>query len=220
MRRWINGLLVVCFTVGLGSCADGDPALAIQFHGVPDANCLLSESTDTFRPFGVYDLRAVGPYVFSGIVAAQLQSRASDVQIDPNALYLEGYEVELQDLDGNRLEFAGLENPYFVRTTGVIEPVTSPGSVALGIATATIIRDSYQSTLLSFLSPGSGQLYSIIAELRVSGETQGGIRTTSRPFRYPIELCYGCLDDCNRAGEGACLPGQDDYYYCSSMATP
>ena len=56
-----------------------------------------------------------------------------------------------------------------------------------------------------------------LLEVRAGGTTFGGFSQRSAPFRWPIDFCEGCLNNCFADAdelENSCLPGQD--WCCST----
>ncbi len=112
----------------------------------------------------------------------------------------------------------GFPNPYSVDTSAVLASGVGAGaSPSMDVAAGTGIPTAYQGLILSALAETG--FTSVILSIRAGGTTRGGFSQRSAPFRWPVDICTGCLDDCPDAGEDAdesCLPGQDIWTYCTA----
>ena len=217
-------LVLVVLIASFGGCADGDPGISIQGNFAPDDPCTYGGDPGTASLFfGTYDLAIQRGYQFGGLIQNQMVSNDTDLDQNKNDFFVEGYEVELKRLNGERIELGdGTTNPYTITVSGFVPSAASTGSSGFGSAAAFIIPEDYVGVLADFLgaSPSPADIVSINVELKVFGETLGGLSTTSRPYNYTIRLCVGCLASCsedpdeNTDRNMHCLAGQDDGLYC------
>ena len=108
----------------------------------------------------------------------------------------------------------GLVNPYRVDTSAVLE-ATEGGGPSEEVAAALGIPSSYQSALAG--------IPSVILSIRAGGTTFGGFSQRSAPFRWPVDICEGCLTVPACTPEQAveqCLPGQDGSPGCATIVDP
>src|SRR5690606_36398352 len=101
-----------------------------------------------------------------------------------------------------------------------------------GIAEVVLIPNSVGERLQDDLS--SNEVRTLVAEVRVFGDTLGGAELTSGSFNYVIEVCNGCLARYVEDGliggvcnlnlsepliENGCFFGQDGTFDCRYCAT-
>ena len=219
MRRSI--LVAMMLVVAVAGCDRfPDNGLQIAANLPPDSSCEVSADQDTRLLRGLYDLafrNAAGEpsdYFIAPLLESYLVSNALEFQAEQANIQVDNLDITLLLPDGSKpLLPEGLVNPYRVTTSAVIEANESSGGVSQEVAAAIGIPGSYQPVLQSLFD--SGQT-SIILDIRAGGTTFGGFSQRSAPFRWPVELCSGCLDNClSEELEDSCLPGQDIWPYCS-----
>jgi hypothetical protein len=197
-----------------------DNGLQISANLLPDSSCLVSGDQDTRLLRGLYDVAYRDPsgQAANYIVALQVQSylitNAVEFQGEQNNLRVDNLDITLLLPDGTQPVLpGGLTNPYRVTTNAVI-PTTDPGAdPSVEVAAAIGIPALYQDALLQLFPGGSG---SVLLDIRAGGTTFGGFSQRSAVFRWPVDICTGCLEFC--ASEDlldSCLPGQDVWPYCS-----
>ncbi len=135
------------------------------------------------------DVAFTNEYTAALLVGSQLAPRGNKGRLvtEPNHLELHGAEVTLTDLEGKEIE------PGFsVPGTGFVDPSNSeaPG---YGVMFASLIPATVGSRLETQLrAAGVGASKTVIADVRVFGNTLGGLSIESGSFTYPIRVCYGC----------------------------
>lgn len=182
---------------------------------------------------GVLDVAFLRSYEAAVLVANQLTPRGEKDQLrtETQGIQLRGAEVELTTADGAALE------EFSVPAGGFVHPSDSqaPG---YGTAVVTMIPPSRGQALFDALSGGRrGDIRTVIASVRVFGETSGGVEVTSGAFSFPIDVCFGCLIEfpleaiedtgngrlCSGAADGVttsqCLRGQDQKIDCRTCAS-
>jgi hypothetical protein len=136
-------------------------------------------------------------------------------------------EVSLETPDGQRLELAGLPNPYTVTASANLE-VAPDDSFSSSATFSIAIPESYRQPVAdAVFAAGFDEL---IVAFKAIGTTMGGFTQNSATFFWPVQLCNGCLDLCPSqavadalSGEelpASCLPGQDGYFYCQYLIPP
>jgi hypothetical protein len=213
MRR-ASPALALSVLLWLGGCAPEGPTAFVTFNVAPDGNCLVSATGGTvlFYPIGKYDVapgairigqsdtrtnNCNSPYVLNLLVNSYLRPNA-DVMLgraEPNILQVHSAEVQLMTLERQRIDFnrggQNLPNPFRVTTNNSLPPSmgTQPSQ---GIAAVEVIPTAYAAQLDNFGADG----IQILAEIQIFGTTTGDVDIEVRPFVYPIELCYGCMQVC------------------------
>ena len=214
MRRL---LIVGALIVTAYGCRDTD--VGVQILGIipPDENCVFEPDSDVRLTGGTWDIDFPNPqfpadYLTSPVVANQLVSRALDTQAEMNTVRIEFFEVDLQAVDGTRLDTGGLPNPYSTRTSAVI-PV-SLGDVATNeVAVGPGIPSAYAGVVGDLIGPnGFGE---VVMSLRAVGRTAGGLGIRTVRLDWPVIVCRGCLFACGPGSTPTnCIPGQDGREWC------
>ena len=208
MGRHIAALSMICI---LGACAPEGPSAYIDFNLVPDQDCHYDPSgTVEFYGVGYFDISDSGrpgkgtgncahSYFLHLRVNSGLRSN-KDQQLgraEPNVLQVTQVEVTLMDgATGAVIDFnrggVSLENPFLLTTTISLEPSdgTQPGR---NVAAIEAIPVAYAGLLNNFVG---GQ---VMAEIQMYGTTLGDVNVDFKPFRYPIQICKGCLSMCVQA---------------------
>jgi len=241
--RIVGGVMMaVVMGAGLAACADNESSVFIRQVMKP------SESTCTFAADpsavayseGILDVAFRTEYSAGLLVGSQLVQRGSAEQVrtETSRLRIEGSEVRIEDVNGAVIK------EYSVPTSGFIDASagTTPGwgivsTVLLDGATGAAQRDS-------MLSGGTtAEIRRFVSVVKVFGTTLGGQELTSGEFRFPINVCYGCLvafppeaadplkpmPNCLATGDSAsnasssCTMGQDeavDCRVCTSSGYP
>ncbi len=221
MRTFPSTLLATGALALAFGCAPSNPGLVAEGVLSADTMCVVT-ATNAYILEGTLDLQYTGLEAYrsrgiSYIAAFQVgnalinnANRAFPLMADPNRIVISNAEVTLLDGGEQTLSLAGLPNPYLVPADGAIASTESMDPT-LGIAAATIITDAYGQALAQRYTSGG----SIVARVRIIGQTAGGATLTTGPVVFPIHLCVGCLfrGACdsmhNPITSLSCLPGQD-----------
>ncbi|KPK15566.1 MAG: hypothetical protein AMJ62_08615 [Myxococcales bacterium SG8_38] len=223
MRRFI---LVALMAVTVTGC-DRFPDLSIQVVAnlQPDEdNCSVSADQQEVWLAGVYDLNVQRDYFITPRIESYLVDNALEFQGQQGNIQIDSFDITLLLPDGTKPELgADLPNPYRVTTSVVIPVNEAAGAASLGAAAAIGIPASYYDVLVDIVNTTSFR--SIVLEIVANGETSGGFRQQSPPFRWPIEFCVGCLGAiCEEPAELfdplGCFPGQDGWQYCGEIVPP
>ncbi len=216
-------------TLGSSGCADNDSMLFVrQVIAVVAPECIAKPDVGgLFRSQGVLDVAFSLRYDAALLVGNQLTKRGDrdQVRTETSRVALRGSEVRLLDTSER------LVAEFTVPGSGFVDPASgdAPG---LGVMGTTLIP---QSVGQKFAATGGGGQVTLIANVRVFGETLGGDDVESAELTYPIVVCNGCLvafpveaDDPVRTGYQCTLPdepltgdtgsqcifGQDEAYDC------
>lgn len=227
MSRIILVAMVLAVTVA-GCNRFPDNGLQISANLLPDSSCFVSGDQDERLLRGLWDVnyRTAGSgqpssYAVALQVQSYLISNALEFQGEQGNLQVDNLDITILLPDGTKPVLpGGLNNPYRVTTSAVL-PVTEPGGdPALDVAAAIGIPASYQDAVVQVAADNN--VPSVLLDIRAGGTTFGGFSQRSAPFRWPVDLCFGCLDasvldpTCESEElEDSCLPGQDRWIYCT-----
>lgn len=208
-------LVAIMLALSLGGCVDDNISVFIRGNIAPeieDGLCTYSPSSMSGLTQGRWDIAGSqnysGNYIVNVAVVNQIQARASTVASEPNGVQITGAEVTLRDLAGDPIAFGGLPNPFSVPASVYIAPANGPdGTSASAVSIVAVPRD-YGASLMAAGNVDT----TIVASLRLVGQTNGSIDIRTGEWDYPIAICSNCLFGCPPAGDPgvlACNPGQD-----------
>lgn len=190
MRRSTTKSLLPALLLTLGSlplipsCADNNSSLFVVGVMVPDpTTCIATpDATAPFLSNGVLDLAFTRSYTGVVLVGNQLTERGSREQLrtETSRISLRGAEVTLTTVDGREL------GNYSTVGTGFVN--ASAGDVPAYASMAVNIIPSALGNNPALLAAGS-----VVAKIRVFGDTLGNIAVTSSELTFPINICEGCL---------------------------
>jgi hypothetical protein len=168
--------------LALPSCATNDSLMFIA--GViarRQGECAPKAEGDTpILAGGTMDRLFTGEYVAALLIGNQITQRGSREQLrtETSRVVLKGAEVHLEDLLGNELA------PAFSSTATGFADAAAGTDPSLAVMYATLIPGS----LSKGLPRGT-----VLARVRVFGNTLGGEDVESSELAFPIEVCDGCL---------------------------
>jgi hypothetical protein len=224
-RRAAGGAALLC-ALGVGSaCTDEETGFFIQGNVRIEApECVArAEGTTTLLGSGTLDVGLRRDYDASLLVGNQLTPRGDKENLRTETMIttITGGEVQLYD------DVGGLLIEFTVPASGTIAP-DSAEDPGFGIINVTLIPAQVGNDLNQELSRGDVQ--TVVAQVRVFGETLGGLEVESADITYVIRVCEGCLvfypsDAVNPNGEclaqgdqgggdAPCRFGQDDTVDC------
>ncbi len=185
-----GGALVLLGALGAGSgCTDDETGLFIQGNVVrePPGCIARAESGGILRGVGFLDVALRLDYTASLLVGSQLTPRGDkeNLRTETMVTTITGAEVQLF------LDTGELDTEFTVPASGVISPDSSsdPG---FGIINATLIPQATGVELAASLQD-RGEVRTRVAQVKVFGETIGGLEVESADLRYVIRVCEGCL---------------------------
>jgi len=192
------------------ACAPEGPTAIVVGSLLPDEACVVSpESTYLLR--GTFDASLGGnectaSYAMAVLVNSYLIQRGSPngtpspVRAEPNVLQITRAEVALLQVNDALFPFPNLPNPFSVTTYATVPPAES-GDPGEGVALVEVIPSFYK-THLAELGNTRGTL---VAAIKLFGETTGGVTVEFAEYRFPIQICNGCLTVCRNDFEPADL---------------
>ncbi len=212
---------------GVG-CTDQESGLFIQgnMELKPPSCEVRAEGTSTLLISGVLDVGLKLDYEATLLVGSQLTPRTDkqNLRTETMIAVITGAEVHLYTDTGAE------EAAFTVPASGVIRPDSSddPG---FGVISATLIPQATGQVLSDDME--RGDVRTRVAEVKVFGQTVGGLDVESAALRYVIRVCKGCLVDFPPGGVNSngtcklatdqnpqlpCLFGQDAVVDCRSCA--
>lgn len=198
----------------LMACAPEGPTAIVVGSLLPDDACVVSPES-TFLLKGVFDAslgttrgvnECTASYNMAVLVNSYLIRRGSPrgspppVRAEPNVLQITRAEVSLLQVDDSLFPFPNLPNPFSVTTYATVPPAEAdaPGD---GVALVEVIPSFYKAHLAE-IGRTRGTL---VAAIKLFGSTTGGVTIEFAEFRFPIQICNGCLTLCRNALEPADL---------------
>lgn len=208
MKRTVRGAVVgVVATLGAvlasPACVEYPQSIIVTKTVEPelkeDTNtCLVNPGAEALIN-GVLDLEvSEGGYVGALIVKNQLRTAAytEKARVETGAVYLLGASVRLTFASGVPVtsDRGGQQgNEFRTSGSGYIPPGGEAGitvNLIDGAAARTI-----KAQLGSYLkqTPPAEAVDIVVANIRVQGQTLGGLSVESQEFQFPITVCRGCL---------------------------
>ncbi len=216
-------------TVGIASaqlcfgCEEDESMLFVQgvlMASPPECKYRADESA-TLLAGGTLDVGFGRGYLAGLLVGNQLAAQGDKERsrTETSRISLNGAEIRLLGVsEGGEHELGFFSSPG----TGFINP-SEGADAGYGVVAVMVIPDAE-------MVAGEVGRY-VIAEIRVFGETLGGREIESNVYRFPIEVCWGCLvtfDSIDGGGQcfvesGAtgtedppCRFGQDEVVSCTT----
>ncbi|MEI9937022.1 MAG: hypothetical protein WDO69_07340 [Pseudomonadota bacterium] len=190
MRRSITKSLLPAFLLTLGSlalipsCADNNSSMFIVGVISIDASTCVAkpDNTAVMLAEGIMDTAFTSSYTAFLLVGNQLTNRGSREQLrtETSRVVLRGAEVTLTTLDGKTL------GDYSTVGTGFVD--ASASDVPAYAAVSINVIPSALGSNAAVLNAGT-----VLAKIRVFGDTLGNTAVTSSELDFPIRICEGCL---------------------------
>ncbi len=193
-RRLSLAMMVAAVGMSASACADNESSVFIRGVLKPDdTKCSFVADPSTERlPVGSMDLAFTREYYAGLLVGNELVEKGSSdlLRTETSRFRIEGAEVELETSDGNFIR------SFTMPVAGFADPAESsdPG---WGVAYALLIDANAGNQMMNWFVEGERNLAirRIVSVVKVFGKTLGGQEVESAEFRYPINVCYGCLVD-------------------------
>jgi hypothetical protein len=187
MRRKLAKRALVAGLIGAGAllvgpgCAENESSLFVRSVLVvsPPECVVKADPGSTMLLGGFMDLGLTDTYRAALLVGNQLVRRGSRDQLrtETSRVTLRGAEVRVRNALG------ALLREFTVDGTGFVDPGTSD-------------EPGYGVMYVPMIPPGTAGLRpntTVVASVRVFGETLGGTEIESGDLSFPISLCNGCL---------------------------
>jgi len=234
MRAGALTLLALAGVLLPSACVKNDSSVFIRAcMSVPHDTCLAPtpSTSGTILLGGLLDNAVLSSYTCVAIVENQLVARGDPNQARTETSRIEFYEAEVQILTVDATNpSAGYSLPksqFSIPVTGFVDP-GSGADPGLGSVKINMIDATTANSLGSQVHTG-GTRVTVVSSVILHGKTLGGTEVQTNEFRYPIEVCYGCLCDDSQVGEDEtcaapvnappadCLLGQDQGYDCRNI---
>jgi hypothetical protein len=190
----------------LPSCASNDSMMfVIGVYARKQGACSPKpEAESPILAKGTLDRTFASEYRAALLIGNQITERGSREQLrtETSRVVLKGAEVNLEDLLGNPVADA-----FSSTATGFVD-AASGTDPSIAVMYATLIPGSVASTL----ARGT-----VLAKVRVFGDTLGGQEVESSELAFPIEICDGCLISYPASARDLAADGAD--YVCKVATT-
>jgi hypothetical protein len=196
---------------GLCACAENNTSLFVAgvLKGDPPECVYKSDPGATQLLSGTMDVGFTRSYSAVVLVANQLSPRGNKSQLRTETMgfQIRGGEIRLTDSTG------GLIKEFSTPSSGHSFP-TSSNTPGYAVTQLTLIPADVGADFAAQLDPGSRR--TVVADIRVFGNTEGGAEITSGSTSFDIEVCHNCL---RTYVEGGLSVGDDGYLYCNRAVT-
>lgn len=230
MARSILSTVPLVVVALAGACVENnaDSGLVVVRNIAPATSCVVDPDSVLVQPAGTIEDDSVNGYVFTPLVRNDLVS-AEGEPITAKSIFITGARVTIDFYDKELFTAAeqtqfdtdGLTK-FLVPSSGAIEPDGGVSTFHLEIVPSELI-----AKIATKLATVTGDpTPSTVLDVRVQFVgTRTGSDVSSNTFRYPVEVCHGCLtsslglcadlstDVMARAG-GACARDQDGVIDC------
>lgn len=196
---------------GLCACAENNTSLFVAGVLKADApECTYKADPGAEQWIsGIMDVGFTRSYTAVVLVANQLSPRGNKAQLRSETMgfQIRGGEIRLTDSAGALIkEFSTPGSGHSVPSTS-----NTPG---FGITKLTLIPADVGGDLAAAVEPGSRR--TVVADIRVFGDTEGGAKITSGSHSFNIEVCHNCL---RTSVEGGLTVADDGFLYCNRAVT-
>jgi hypothetical protein len=201
LHRSTHLLSLLPLALGLGACVDGnaDSGLTVLHVAAPQTGCMYATNTGIMIPAGIIESDAAGGYLMGVEVRNDLELAEGEAPT-PKTVFITGARVEIEFYD-DKLYSAAEQDA--LRTEGVTRFVAPfAGSIAPNGGLAVLPFESVPLELIRAIGdrlpdpseedPDPRAVLDV--QVRVLG-TRGGGGVESNLFRYPVQVCNGCLTD-------------------------
>ncbi len=202
MNRMLRPLVAVGFVAAATAvfsqgCADNNSSLFIVGveYDKPPTCVVTADPTQEELGYGILDVAFRSDYQAWLLVGNQFTPRGSKqtLRTETTRINLRGAEVTLTNSDGSALKDGNTTVGQFsVYGSGYADSSTSeePG---WGLFAADLIPSSVGDILAKPFNGKPGGINTVVATVRVFGNTLGNTSVTSGELSFPIQVCYGCL---------------------------
>lgn len=176
----------------------GAPWMQVLGALVPDEACVFDARQSTFLLKGSYDMSDLQECRNSYVATFAVESHVPAAEL-PDGFVGIAHEatriteaiVTLLDENDATIATTSVPNPFRVTTLGVIPPMRDDQPTA-GIVEVELVPTFFRAALDTFVQANA----TIVAEIALAAHTGSGEPVAIDPFRFPIQLCTGCLSHC------------------------
>lgn len=194
-RPSLTRTLVFLGAASLAACVDSgaDAPMRILGNVVPEAGCAVDSSSNLYNDDGVIEVGATQGYVFTPAVVNDVVISDGEL-VGPKIIYVEGARVAISFYDTVRFPAATTDAwaqqgllEFRVPTSGVIEPGGGASAFSFEVVPPELI-----TAIGGVLGAERGTRTTLDVHVQMFG-TKGGGDVESNVFRYPVQVCVGCL---------------------------
>ena len=217
-----------------GACVDNnaDSGLVILRNVAPGLGCIADPGSAEVRTSGIIEDDAVGGYVFTPVVRNDIVAFEGE-NLTAKSIFIGGARVTIDYSDPDL--FTAAEQATF-DTDGLTKfVVPSSGAIDPNGGMQTFHLEIVPPELLALIAPKLAAMTtdpspSTMLDVRVQFfGTRAGSDVSSNTFRYPVQVCHGCLTNalgpCDTLAPdvevqtgGECNPAQDGVTDCCLAA--
>jgi hypothetical protein len=188
----LYGAMALLPAVALTSgCADDESTLFIrQAQAHVAGNCGVDNAPTSLALLrGQLDLAFQRQYRADLLVGNQLVPRGNSSQLrtETARVEIQGTIVRAEDSTG-----ATAWGPVTVPGTGFADPATG-STPSFGVVDTVLLGSELGTTLAGQLMGDRSSIRYFTAVVKAFGRTLGGMSVESGEWRFPINVCYGCL---------------------------
>lgn len=211
------------------ACVENDRSIFVRAVLAPPQNrqngeCFYEPEEDAaFYAEGTVDMAATDSYFAYLLSGNLMRARANTDQTrsESNAAHINGAIVRVTTANGVLIN-------EFTATSSSFIPAQENNAPGLGVVGVTLIDGpTLQAIKRTATAPLTTTARLVLANVKIFGETLGGVDLESGEFQYPIRVCEGCLiqyadDPAVNSGSACdgvldatdentlpCFPGQD-----------
>ncbi len=211
-----NAFVAASLALLASACAENQESLIVINAPAWGDGCTVGAGGgDVGLPFGVLDVAFDTRYLMPALLLNNTSVRG------PNNAGIETNEVQLLDAD---VDLSSTNAPEFIDALRASDENLVSFNVPL--ATVSILPGETQGVLVEVISGSAAVALrdemnsrgfdedtritleaTIVFHASRSGNTRGEVGgIEAREFRFPIQVCLGCLIDCSGCDEGECPP--------------
>jgi len=197
-------LAAVTLSLGFAACGRTPGQFEILNDQVPittGGGCSIPVNPTVYQGEGTLDLSIVRPdfgsaYFVFPLIENNLPASSSG-SLDPNEIQLSGFQVDIKWIDA--LPAATIQKVFSDNAGGALVHYQIPwsGGIASGGGQLSAAVAAFPVGLAQQLAAagGIGADPSLTVELQIQalGTTNSGTSMQSDPFKFPVQVCNGCL---------------------------
>jgi hypothetical protein len=212
-RRLLGIGLFACVVAALGgstSCVHNDQSWFIKHVQFPPDDCVFKP--DPSLPFintGAVDVALATNYDAVFLTGNQLIARGEKVTVRAESARItaKGAVVSVRFADGRPFAGGGTTREYTTLTSATVDPDTA-STATYGVVGAILIDPKTMTELQQSL-PNRGQTSTIVATVKLFGETLGHTDVETNEFEFPIIATNGGLVSFPPEADDLTVPGRD-----------
>lgn len=231
--------LSLAFTLSLtalaAACVDNnaDSGLVLLRNVAPTEGCIVSTSGDVSQASGVIEVESRAGYVMTPLLRNDLVTVEGE-STTSKSIFIQGAKVTIEFYDEDLFTAAEIEAMttdglvrFVAPTSGAIEPNGGLQTYQLEVVPTELFALIAPKLVASATDPTPSTVLDV--HVQFYGERTSGDSVSSNTFRYPVEVCKGCLTNIVGACEGlptdgeyrtggVCNPAQDGIADCCTDA--